>query len=76
MRNYGRTLENPEQQDIEQLFDLQRALLQPRMNRFVSDPGEVGNDAIREPKKGRYDQSLDQKCRQGHPQVRPSHALH
>ena len=47
MRNYGHTLENPEQQDIEQLFDLQRALLQPSMHRFVGDPGEVGNDAIR-----------------------------
>ena len=47
MRNYRRTLEHPKQQDIEELFDLQRALLQPRMNRFVGDPGEVGNDAVR-----------------------------
>ncbi len=47
MRNYGHTLEYAEKQDIEQFFDLQRALLQPRMNRFVGDPGEVGNDAIR-----------------------------
>ncbi len=47
MRNYGHTLEYAEKQDIEQLFDLQRALLQPRMHHFVGDPGEVGNDAFR-----------------------------
>ena len=76
MRNYGRTLEYPEQQDIEEFFDLQRALLQPRMHRFVGNPGEVGNDVIRQPKSGRYDQSLNQKCRHGHPQVCPSHAFH